>query len=234
MSYKRFIEILFAFLLLNLIQTGCKRDDSQVYTISGKVVKSCDNPIPISNLAFELWYYSDGKRDNAQKGTGVTDANGNFSINYSSTPGGFNSRLELITSNGPFGQKPLLSMIPQNKNLEAGNIYTDTNYFLNVIIRTEKNYTDKDTLFFSIANGVKFKFIKGPFINNQFIDTVSSFYFDGWNDPNNRAKRVGLIKYEWKIGANYADPKRNNQPFITVEPCRRYNEVLIDLTKAVN
>jgi len=225
------IFLILAFFVIML--SNCKRDDSQVYTISGKVVKSCDNPIPISNLAFELWYYSDGKRDNANKGSGVTDANGNFSINYTSTPGGFNSRLELITSNGPYGQKPLLSKIPQNRNIYVNHVYTDTNFFMVVKIATEKSYSDKDTLFYSVSNAGKFKFIIGPFSNNQHIDTVSNFYFDGWNDPNDPKNRKGLFDYIWKLGQNYEDPDRSNQPYMRLEPCHKYNEVVIDLTMAV-
>ncbi|MDP3928061.1 MAG: hypothetical protein Q8R57_03475 [Bacteroidota bacterium] len=164
--------ILFLLSPLCLFTPGCKSEE-ETYTITGKIVKSCDYPTPVSNLSFELWYYSDSKRNDALKASGVTDIDGNFSIQYTSTPNGFNSRMELITSNGPFGQKPILSRIPQNKNMAIGNIYTDTNYYMIVKIKTENNFSDLDTLYYNIIKPYgQYDFLIGPFYNNQIIDTI--------------------------------------------------------------
>jgi hypothetical protein len=212
---------------------GCKdENEDKVYTITGKVVTSCDNPVPVANLPFELWYYSDSKRDSKQHATGVTDEKGYFSVQYTQTNGGFNSSLELILANGPFGQKPLLSKIPQNQNLNIGNIYTDTNFYLLVKIITTRSFTVNDTLFY-IAGTKDYKSLVGPFANEQIIDTISVSRFDGWSyyGEKNTPYRGSNIKYKYLIGIKYSDFKRNNEGYINAELCKKYNFVHLDLDK---
>jgi hypothetical protein len=219
---------------ISVLHYGCKEDESdKSYTITGKVVKSCDNPMPFANLPFELWYYSDSKRDSKQHATGVTDENGEFKISYTHTPNGFNSSLNIITANGPFGQKNLLYNIPQNQNIHADNVYTDSNYYLIAKINTEKSYTALDTLFYNIGLPLgQYKYVVGPFSNNQIVDTVSLFLFDGWSDiSGSRFKRNYEIR--WLIGIKYNDPKKQNRPTTSIDLCKKYSEVVLDLTKAI-
>jgi hypothetical protein len=214
---------------------GCKEENEETdktYTITGKVVTSCDNPVPVANLPFELWYYSDSKRDSKQHATGVTDENGGFNISYSHTPNGFNSTLSIITANGPFGQKTLLANIPQNKNI-ISDIYTDTNYFVIIKISTVQQYTNSDTLFYYSGSFVaNEKFIRGPFYNNQIIDTLVFSSVQGWSKTNQSGQGVSYFN-RWLIGKKYFDPKRQNEIYTLIEPCKKYNEVVLDLTKAI-
>lgn len=223
------IILILAFCVIML--SNCKREDTRVYTISGKIVKSCNNPIPISNKAFELWYYSGNKRNDIQMGSGITDLNGSFSVNYTSTPSGVNSTLSLIASNGPYVQKSLLGNIPQNKDIYE-TIYVDTNYFVKVKIRAKKTFSNADTLFYYTGSfTANMKYIIGPFQDNQIIDTLYFSGIQGWGNDNHETQGVKYFS-RWLLGKNYVDLNRQNETYTFIEPCKKYNDIILDLTKS--
>ncbi len=232
-TYQLIISILLCSVLLFNAKCPSDIDDKPniQYTITGKLVKSCDNPIPMINRSFDLWYNTNGGGKSDLKATATTDSLGNFKLIYTTTPHSVSSTLDIIEANG-FGQKTLLANILQNTNIDIGNIYTDTNVFIVAKIKTEKTYSTNDTLFYFLGSfSANKKFIVGPFANNQILDTIVTHQTQG--SLVNSSSQSSNYYSRWLLGVMYFDNKGANEITTPVTQCKKYNEVVLDLTKSI-
>jgi hypothetical protein len=221
------------FLCILFMATKCpkdkERESNKKFNIHGILLKTCSNPDGVSGRNLELWYYGTASGEDFLKGTATTDENGEFSFSYFETTNSVNSSLSIIEPVA-LGQKTWVSNIPQNKNIDVGGVYTDTNFFVIAKVRTAKSYTNQDTLFYYLDNSVK-HMIVGPFHNEQILDTLISYHIKRWafgvTDP------TYSYNTRWMLGTMYFDPKHQNQVNIPVVVCKKYNEVILDLTKAI-
>jgi hypothetical protein len=215
---------MFLFAVTTVIFFGCTKDTGEQYTIKGKLLKSCDNPEPIVGQNLILEKYTDGGRSKYETiGTTTTDENGIFSIKYSSV--GASSALNLKPQEGSYSY---LANIPTDVNIEE-NVYTKDNFFYIIKIKTTNAYTEKDTLFYTLGSDTQY--LVGPFTDNQAIDTVVKSNRQGWSYGQSEQKI--LFNYTWKLGSQYNDPSRGNVVNAYLTPCKKYDEVVLDLTKAI-
>jgi hypothetical protein len=203
---------------------GCNKDSDVKYTIKGKFTRSCDDTTPISRFNLILYLENIDAKESKTIATTTTNERGEFTFQYSTVPNS-NSSIGVSTENG---RVTYLHNIPKNRNFEA-NIYAQENYFYIIKIKTDKPYTTKDTLFY-LENANNKNFILGPFYNNQVLDTVVLSAPQFWADGANETPTT-YIGYSWKLGSEYNIGAQNYIVSMNLTPCKKYNEVIFDLTK---
>jgi len=218
---------IFFLLAAVLLFTSCTKEPGAQYTIKGKLLKSCDNSAPVvgQNLVLEKYDKDNGKTEIISSAT--TDENGAYSLSYSAVGKKSYVNLNVLPQSG-LGS--YLENIPIDEDMDI-NIYARDNYFYIIKIKTDKPYTNQDTLFYmqsAIENG----YIVGPFTDNQVLDTIVKTNAQGWYYVEN-AKPSLYINYAWKLGSEYKDPAKDNVVSVYLTPCNKYDEVVLDLTKAI-
>jgi hypothetical protein len=215
------------FIILSAITVasfGCNKDSGEKYTIKGRFTKSCDDTTPVSR--FNLILYLENTDANEIKTIAKTTTNerGEFSLQYFTLPNS-NSNIGVSTENG---RVTYLLNIPKNRDFET-NIYSRDNYFYIIKIKTDKPYTNKDTLFY-LENANNKNFVLGPFYNNQVLDTVILSAPQFWSYGANEAPTT-YIGYSWKLGSEFNIGVKNYIVNMNLIPCKKYNEIVFDLTK---
>ncbi len=223
METQKKLLVLLVFVLVFLL-CGCpqSKNDIQQYFIKGKILHSCDNPIPVknTNIDFELAGFYPTSQTVA---TSTTDSNGNFYFSYSSLT---------VTSHNPSISMGILAGASYNeiigfdvnKSIDAGNVYSQSNYFFVLKISTDSAYTSNDSLI-TYENGVyNPKYTIGPFYSGQIIDTINSSMSVNFNHPENN----GLL-LQWRFPQKISTIKYNQ--FSNCVQCMRYNVLTLQLHK---
>ncbi|RZK15186.1 MAG: hypothetical protein EOO43_15410 [Flavobacterium sp.] len=83
-------------------------------------------------------------------------------------------------------------------------------------------------MFYTLGPGEKY--ITGPFTDNQEVETVVQSSSQHWGENGELRSNVQVI---WKLGSRYNDPTRGNIVNTPLIVCKKYNEVVLDLTKAI-
>jgi hypothetical protein len=125
-----------AMLIVAACLLSCKKDVNDLkFTITGRLVESSSNPIPISNYKLQINQRDDYGLLGGVAGTTTefeTDGNGNFSITYtpkkgtgfsSGNPNGYPLSITGIDNNKYKGLYPDWYPIPANKDTTLNTIY---------------------------------------------------------------------------------------------------------------
>jgi hypothetical protein len=159
--------IILAFVLLF---NGCVGDDK--FTIKGKLLTSCERPEPASGYQL-LLTFNYGVNSKFEQIATTTNTDGSFEFTYEKKfPHGemfINGR----QSNG-LGTINYLNGIPVGRNLDIGNLYSGINSCALIKIKTIRQTSQKDTVFYNKVAGQNiFKnYITGPFDDGQILDTL--------------------------------------------------------------
>jgi hypothetical protein len=206
---------------------GCELiNDNTEYTIRGQLLQSCDNPTPVSGVKLILDYDCNCNSSKILQEI-YTDADGKFEFKYKSVNGNDivirgNQANGLGTINYLFG-------IPINKDLDVGNLYSSNNFFAVLKIVNKRQSTKNDTIFYDVYGSANFRrFIVGPFIENQILDTImfrNTQFFDKVND-NRIYKNNGFASYNYKIGQKGREVYADGSHFIV---CTKYNEYILEV-----
>jgi hypothetical protein len=197
---KSTIYLVLAGMLCALLFTGCSKDDNQKYKVTGRLLKACDDPIPVAGVELIL-HYDGGYSDAKDLATTTTDANGNFEFGY----GGVSRILDIYLSiNGEsaagLGSRVgYMGGIPRNQDIDAGTLYATRNFFAVAKVSVQRQTSTNDTIYYNSSNGKFLKMVVGPFTDKQVIDTViyqHGVCYGGCESPNLD------VPYKWKFGAN--------------------------------
>ncbi|HYG14875.1 MAG TPA: hypothetical protein VEC12_03910 [Bacteroidia bacterium] len=211
---------------------SCKREGDK-YTVKGRLLKSCDNPVPVKN--FTVYLYNDHKSlsnpcNSGQIATATTNENGEFELGYDKTcrSGGISLQYDVS-----FSSATLVDGIEPKKDYNLGDIYYRDNGFYIVKIKTNQPYTSSDTLFYDITGGGKdssYSIATGPFYDGQVIDTLYETVVKMLNYPTTAVNE----SISWILKSGKTDHKRRylgqGQQFY-IEPCKKYSEVVLDISK---
>lgn len=221
-TYKKLI-IPFTFGLVFLFTACPKQQDtiSEQYTITGTIVKSCNNPTPLSNFQLVL-NYACGCTSAKVLQTVYTDINGNFSFSYSSVA---SNSLVIQGDNGTVFID-YLAGIPINRNLNIGTIHSDSNFFSLLKVNPQRQTTVNDTIYYQKYGNAFLRYAIGPFIAGQVIDSITYFNYEFYDLNNYRIYNyVPNINYSWKVGTT----GKINSSSVTLNPCAKNNEIIIPL-----
>jgi len=215
-----------------LFLSNCK-DLKKNYSVKGRLLHSCDNPVPVKDFKVDL--YNTHHRCEGVIQSAYTNADGNFLLDYDATcSDNFN---ELILQyDVSFSSAKLVQKIKINQNEDLGDIYLKDNGWYEIKIKTNHLYTLADTLFYNITGGgsgdnFDYLFVTGPFKDGQKVNTLyKTVYKIQHGDrvkPMNHFSRwilksgtvIHSDKYLWD-GEDYY-----------LEPCKKYNEVILDISK---
>ncbi len=159
------------FIIVAILFTNCKKE-KVAYTITGQFLP-CTGYNNTDN--YEIYQKKNGSKVNAEiLATTKTDANGNFSFNY--TTSNLNDKLTLRQSSG-FGYSEIIAEINLGdiSNLIIGRPL----YHLILSLNVTKPYTSNDTLFIrraTLYNPIDFK-IAGPFTSGRLLSKINSSYY---------------------------------------------------------
>jgi hypothetical protein len=221
------IKNLLIVVLIGLV-TGCKDTSSSSYTLKGKLLKSCANGQPIRNFKLDL-VTQDKPVKSPVIVSAVTDVNGEFQFTYSTLYGNLCVQGTHIDGQG---NQVYLSGIPVNQNINAGEIYADSNFYFIVKINPLRQTSSADTIYYhqtvdSQIHAMSFaRKICGPFSVGQIIDTMvmgNSQFYDIANESKYQYKTQEY--YQWKLG-------HTGKTQITggiFPPCFKYNSFTIDI-----
>lgn len=211
--------------LFALMIASCKKDPGEQYTISGKFTKSCDDTTPITKFNLVLYEDYPDAKESKNIATATTNERGEFTFKYYSISIPLKKDIGVSTENGKVNY---LYNLPKNQDLDV-NIYSKDNYFYIIKIKTDKPYTNSDTLFY-LQNAINKNFILGPFYDNQVLDTVVMTAPLNWHDGEG-ASPTTYLGYYWKLGSEHNTSVKSNIVKMDLIPCKKYNEVVFDLTK---
>lgn len=204
---------------------GCERINKE-YTIKGQLLKSCDNLTPIENVKLILDYDCNCNASKILTET-FTDANGKFEFKYKSVLG--NDIVIRGKQPNGLGTVNYLFGIPINKDLDIGTLYKDSSFFAILKIVQKRQSTYNDTIFYDVFRSANFrKFVVGPFVENQILDTIAfrtTQFFDKINDRRIYSNN-GSPSYTYKIGKNGKESYADGSHFTT---CTKYNEYILEL-----
>lgn len=203
--------VLMAITTINCRKQSVNNTSNKNYTISGRLLESTSNPIPIANFAFSVNQKTDYGIIGTQTGFSLqskTDNDGNFTINYkaekglvlasltyNSNPISISTDSILPISNTYFG----LNYITALKDTNVGNQYILKNIQTLVHkIRLNNALTNTDTLFFSTKNlntNIT-KTIFGPKPSGSLIivDTITQFKTSDYDFYNKSYSTYAFIK----------------------------------------
>ncbi|MBU3663981.1 MAG: hypothetical protein FGM41_12405 [Bacteroidetes bacterium] len=203
---------------LLLIISGCRRpnNDDNFYTVTGKFIQSCDNPVPVAvhSLMLAFTYNSNGKYAEIPCTT-LEDGSFSFTYEKEAIMGELAIRGSQINGQGTLNY---MYGIPKERNIDFGNLYAGLNFSAIVMVKLSRISTPEDTIYHHQISSNKFSKINfGPFSDKQILDTVYyravQFY-----DINNFSKYINksggpLYAYKFsKYGgvlytSNYSDFK---------------------------
>ncbi|HYG14878.1 MAG TPA: hypothetical protein VEC12_03925 [Bacteroidia bacterium] len=132
-----------------LFLSNCK-DLKKNYSVKGRLLHSCDNPVPVKNFSIHLDKGGGGCKGEIQRVT--TNNNGDFMFDYDATctsPTGFIT----LGYDVSFSSSILVGQIRENENEDLGDIYLKDNGFYIIKIKTNQPYSSSDTLFYDITRG---------------------------------------------------------------------------------
>ncbi|MDP3928060.1 MAG: hypothetical protein Q8R57_03470 [Bacteroidota bacterium] len=174
---------------------SCKNEDTETITIKGKLLKSCENPSPLVGHALVLTYsYNvNGKEDVIQS---VTNSNGSFEFKYEKKVVMSNLALREDQTIG-YGYFTYLNNIETKKNLDIGTLYNNDFLLVKIRINAQRVTSIEDTIYYDFKSNKFNKFIVGPFIENQLLDTIFGRTTMEYNKLN---KHKFDIPYSWKLG----------------------------------
>lgn len=219
--------LLLVFFPLLVLLNNCKKEnENRTYTLTGRILNSCNNPAPIVGKEFVLQYaYNTGvSKGVEEKGRITTDANGKFSITYTNIKHD-DIALNLVEEN-TFGQSIILGNIPQNNDLSVGDIYlnAETLLFYKMKISGVSTSTS-DTLYYHI--GSREQKIAGPFHEMQVIDSLTVHPFQLYTSNSLDTKKVTISAISWRT-----DTKTYPiQQTISFSICDKTKDVMIDLSQ---
>ncbi|HYG16425.1 MAG TPA: hypothetical protein VEC12_11780 [Bacteroidia bacterium] len=222
-----------AILFIVAAATACKKDGDK-YTVKGRLLKSCDNPVPVKN--FTVYLYNDYKSssntcNSGQIATATTNENGEFELSYEKTCSSGKISLEYDVS---FSSTALVDGIEPKKDYDLGDIYKMDNGFYTVKIKTNQAYTSSDTLFYDITNkgpnDSNYQYVIGPFVDGATMDTLFKSVYKDLNYVSGGSVTNSAIKWIFKSNQTVYAKSRQPQQFY-IEPCKKYNEVILDISK---
>ncbi|MDP3928062.1 MAG: hypothetical protein Q8R57_03480 [Bacteroidota bacterium] len=208
-------------LIVVILFSHCKVDKDEEFVIQGKLLNSCENPSPEPNKNLILTYeYGTNKK--GDEIYCVTDNEGKFLFKYSSK---FNLRNLTIGSsqaNG-LGFRTYLFDIALNKSLEVGVIYSENNFKAKLRVNLKKASSINDTVFYEKLQSKFTKFVVGPFLEGQVIDSLNRNVALKYESNN---KHQINFNYTFKVGNNSIDQTILGRGF---NSCSNENYLNIDL-----
>jgi hypothetical protein len=212
----------------------CKKVERQ-YEVKGRLIDSCTNGKPLAGFTVSL---SDVHKsgllrtctDNVDIST-TTDSTGSFSLIYNSVC--FSDPLQMDMSNKK-GLIQFVENITTNKNINLGNIVVGNNVKYKIKIATDTTYSQADTLYYNIERkgsfDSTFRFIAGPFANNQVVDSLStslSYNAMGLDKPLSVATMRWILKSNSKV----YKPLNNSASLFdfAMLPCGTNNEAVLQI-----
>lgn len=225
-----FTVITFLIFTLN----SCKRDGDK-YKVKGFFIESCNNSTPVKNFKLDLYETNYQCRQEYLAST-TTNEKGEFEFNYSkakkaSCVGGLS-----IKYDNSFSTALVAYNISANESIDIGTVYNDTrNTAYIIILKTNTNYTNQDTLFYDIApksSGIDstYQYVTGPFQDGKAIDTLFVKFSVEKAIKDELLTNYQLGRWILKSEGKALIPQKPSQNFY-VEPCRHDNEVVIDISK---
>lgn len=215
-----------------LLLSDCKKETR--YVVKGRVMDSCFNGNPVDGVEFEL---QDLNRKKGEltifvcskhfRAFGNTNANGEFRLEYE------HGCYEFVTLKlKKQGMGSVGWWFPPNQNIDLGDIVFKNNLKYFVVLTTDTAYSNQDTLFFNIKQvGFRgdstFKFLTGPFTNNQFIDTVITTKHSDFN-------KTASIDYHWILKSGkriYRPIYKTSNPGIKTNPVNLLGDICSDSAK---
>lgn len=214
-------------LSITFIGSSCNKDEEKKdYTITGRIVQSCSNPVPVANKTLQLLYH--GTHPNQihsktyNKGSVTTDANGNFNITYSGESRGSSEVLGLVEEVGA-GYSTVIGSIPLNKNINTGDVYYKSKITMVYKIKLLGTSTNADTILYDGGSALDRKTVIGPFYNNQVLDTFEFYTFQWFK--NGVIGSTDDYSFTWmpKNAKSWTDVNA------TYNFCSQSNDAIIDL-----
>lgn len=174
-------------ILLLFTTSGCIQPEDipfrKEYFISGRLVKSCDNPSPIANKLVILETDHSVKLfcepDYKVVARAYTDNNGYFTLKYEQQNCIPLLKVAIEDPNGhPTQNHALVTYLKGKENTLLGDVQLEPKIIYNYVIKTNRPYTQHDTLYYNIErlNGGRdssYAYISGPFTDGQVLSTYS-------------------------------------------------------------
>ncbi len=194
-----------------IVVCGCKKDLSSKYTISGRLLESSSNPIPIKNYKLQV-----SQRDDYGLFGGVsgltkefeTDANGFFSLSYTPnkstglSSGGINTYPLSITGIDTINYKELYSSwypITANKDTSLNIIFLFKKiekFVRKVQFNSALSSNDSLEVITSTAYRSTYKTLFGPILPGTLlvIDTINQFKVERLNITSGNYYTTSVLK----------------------------------------
>jgi hypothetical protein len=214
----------------------CKKE-AKDYTITGRLVDSCTGGNPLGGFSVRLYDVQKASflrtcTDNIDQRI-TTDSTGKFRFSYSTSC--LSEPLQIDVSDSK-GKTLFVGNITTNKNIDLGDIVPGNNGNYVLKIATDTAYSIADTLFYNIMPRLSgldstYKFITGPFANNQLVDSfpVSLGYDAG--DLSNSFNIMNIIWILKSSGKVYKPNTTNPNPHnFIMSPCAN-NEAVLQIGK---
>jgi hypothetical protein len=151
--------------------TACEKEKNKPeYTVSGTLRESCGAP-PKAGAYLELFQDASGSGlSQSQTLHTTTDNQGRFSFTYKDQT---NIPLSLYYGT-PTSSTKILMGIPNEKNVELGNIYINGKGNFYIRLNAFNSHTSADTLYFTNFHEFNKKYkLSGPF-SNGFLDSLNN------------------------------------------------------------
>jgi hypothetical protein len=133
---------------------GCKKQEQAVgeHTIKGRVYYDCTR-VPFAHRELELVHYTSTNLFADMSPVVKTDAFGNFSFTYSSTPDktSITDEYQIVVASGKEAGKLRMSRIPGRRDVNVGDLYAANKIGIFVKVEVSAHYTSEDTLYFGIG-----------------------------------------------------------------------------------
>jgi hypothetical protein len=219
-----------------LLLFSCKREKEK-FVVNGVLYKDCEKKIPYVNYPLILEYFTQSIREDPFELPLTTNDKGEFSGTYETVSDLINGNLSISFVAG-YANTSLVSDLPLNKSVNLGNIVKGINSYVIYKIGTKKPYSNTDTLFYGITASnfippykMEAPYVIGPFKDGQIIDTIVRSSLMVYSNASQTVKTP--VYNEWRLGSSYFDRERKNHQGFELNPCKVYEEVVIDLSKSI-
>jgi hypothetical protein len=198
----RSIFTIITIMIFALFLSNCRKDNGEKFTIRGKLLNSCDNPEPVGGHQLFL-EFSYGINNKYEQIAATTSADGSFEFTYEKK----NAMREMTISGRQANGSGTLNYvfgIPIGRNLEVGNIYSESNFYRVITIKSIRVTSKEDTIYYGLNNrGIFTKLITGPFNQNQIIDTLNGRtpHFYDLTNYNAYSPLTNAIGYAYKLNS---------------------------------